>query len=504
MADPEVSSAGPGRPDLLVGDIFTNAAASVPDRLAVVHDGRQLTFAELDGAANRLGRALHQLGLGVGDRLVTLVDTSLEIVPLFAGAAKAGVVYAPANPGLTPGEAVEMAGAARPRLVVVDDERTDLGAAVAARLGVPAITLTGPGSLAEAAAGERHDTLAIDHLTEADPHVLFFTSGSTGRSKGVVISHRASVLRCHPGSQLQPRGPGVCTFPLFHMAGFSTGLNQWHARAACLYVRPEAEAIVAAVRRYDAERINCIPAVWRRVFDHLATAPPGHRTLPELRVADTGTSATPVALLTEIARTAPNAVVRVFYGSTEAGNVCSLEHTDIERKPGSCGVVSPLTTLRLDGGELCATGPLLFDGYFDDPEATAAALDHGWYRTGDLAEIDDEGYVTIVGRVRDVIRTGGEWVSPVQVEGVLRDHPGVADLAVVGVPDEQWGEVVTVAVVPVDPAAPPTLEGLLTRAGDRLARHKRPRRLVVVDAIPRTPATGQVRRRDLVARIGPA
>ena len=152
-------------------------------------------------------------------------------------------------------------------------------------------------------------------------------------------------------------------------------------------------------------------------------------------------------------------------------------------------------------GELCVTGPLLFDGYFNDPTATAEALIDGWYRTGDLAEIDNEGFVSIVGRVADVIRTGGEWVSPSQVEHVLCSHPAVADLAVVGIPDTGWGEMVAVAVVPADPASPPTLQELLEDRAGALAKHKRPRRLVVVGEIPRTAATGQVRRAELVASV---
>ncbi len=487
--------------ELLVGDIFTNAAASVADRLAVAFRGDTLSFGKLEERANQLARVLAARGLRPGDRLVTFIDTAVSVPALFAAAAKAGLVYAPANPGLTGAEAAEMAAAARPALVVVDAGRRDLGGEVGRALDLPVAVLDGPDGLLAEGAAHPTEPYRADHLHETDPHVLFFTSGSTGRSKGVVLSHRASVLRCHPGSQLQPRGAGICTFPLFHMAGFTTGLNQWHARAACVYVPSDPASIVDAIRSFDADRINCIPALWHRVFDHLEQQPDGFRQLPQLHLADTGTSATPLDLLRRIASVAPDATVRVFYGSTEAGNVCALEHVDIERKPGSCGVVSPLTTVRLDHGELCVSGALLMDGYFDDPAATDEALVDGWYHTGDLAEIDPEGYVTIVGRAKDVIRTGGEWVSPAQVETVLRHHPGVADLAVVGLPDDAWGEIVVVAVVPTDPARPPTLDELVELARHELARHKQPRRVEVVDSIPRTEATGQVRRRDLVARL---
>jgi acyl-CoA synthetase (AMP-forming)/AMP-acid ligase II len=195
--------------------------------------------------------------------------------------------------------------------------------------------------------------------------------------------------------------------------------------------------------------------------------------------------------------------VRVFYGSTEAGGVTTLEHADVERKPGSCGVPGPLTTVRVDDeSRLWVRGPLLFDGYLDDPEATAHALVDDWYDTGDLAETDDEGYLTILGRARDVIRTGGESVAPMEVEAVLGALPTIADVAVVGVPDVEWGEVVCAVVVVAPGEAPPDLAALRVACMGTLASYKHPRRLAVVDEIPRTASTGQVQRRLLVELIG--
>ena len=198
----------------------------------------------------------------------------------------------------------------------------------------------------------------------------------------------------------------------------------------------------------------------------------------------------------------PDARVRVFYGSTEAGGVAALDHDDLDRKPGRCGLPSPAAQVRIDdAGELWARGPLLFDGYFEDPEATAEVLVDGWYRTGDLAETDEEGYLSIVGRARAVIRTGGETVAPAEVETALASHPGVADVAVVGLPDVEWGEVVCAVIVPAVETAPPTLEDLRAHCDGRLAAHKRPRRVAVLGAIPRTSPTNQVQRRLLVEML---
>jgi fatty-acyl-CoA synthase len=193
-------------------------------------------------------------------------------------------------------------------------------------------------------------------------------------------------------------------------------------------------------------------------------------------------------------------VTRVFYGSTEAGAGTILGAADVLRKPGSVGLPQAGVSLRLtDAGEVCLRSELLMDGYFDDPDATAAALDaDGWYHSGDLGALDDEGYLSIVGRLRDVIRTGGESVAPSEVEGVVATHPAVAEVAVIGLPDVEWGEVVCAVVVA---AGPVDLGDLRRFCADRLARFKQPRRLELVSELPRTAATGQVQRTLLVERF---
>lgn len=493
---------------LLIGDVFRNAATAVPDRPAVVCDDESMTFAELNERANRLARALRELGLRPGERLAVVSRTRAALAPLFAAAAKAGVVYVPLNPSLGAIETAEVVAAARPALLVAEDPVRLEGTAD----GAPhAAAVIGLDDLAERAAGHDGAELDTPELAETDPHVIFFTSGSSGRPKGAVVSHRVSFLRTHPGALLEPRGTLVCPYPLFHMAAFTLALQQWQARGAVVLLQAaDAGLICEAVERHRATRVNCVPAVWRRVLAHLedratgaGTTGAGRPDLSSLRFADTGTSATPPELLAAIAGACPNAQVRVYYGSTEAGSVASLEHADLARKPGSCGVPAPSAEVRIGpDGELCVSGPLLFDGYFGDEAATRAAMDDGWYRTGDLAEMDAEGYLTITGRVGEVIRTGGEAVAPAEVEAALLDHPSVADAAVVGVPSTEWGEVVCAVVVPAGGGGPaPTLDELRAFLTGRVATFKQPRRLVVTDHIPRTPSTLQVQRRLLVEQV---
>jgi acyl-CoA synthetase (AMP-forming)/AMP-acid ligase II len=478
---------------LRVGDVFRNAALAVPDRIAVVIGDEALTFGQLDRRANEVVECLLGQGHEPGDRVAVVADTSLDTVVLFAGLAKAGAVFMPLNPALGPDEAAPILRVSRPDLVLAS------AAAVAEAIPGPA---RGASSWEYFTRPENErDHRLDDAVAETDPHVIFFTSGSTGAPKGAVLSHRVNVLRTHPGSQFEPRGVNVCMFPLFHMAGWTIAMGQWQARDAVVFTPPDPVALAAAVARHRATRMNCIPLVWRRILDAVAAGAVGPAALSSLRFADTGTSATPPELLTAIRGLVPRATVRVFYGSTEAGNVASLEMTDFDRKPGRVGPPSLLTRARVTGsGELEVTGPLLFDGYFEDPVATAAALVDGWYRTGDLAEIDDDGHLTITGRAHATIRTGGETVAPTEVEQVLRDHPAVDDVAVVGLADAEYGEIVCAVVVPRD-EHPPTLDDLRAHASGALAGYKLPRRLEVVDEIPRTAATGQVQRHLVAERI---
>jgi acyl-CoA synthetase (AMP-forming)/AMP-acid ligase II len=484
--------------ELLIGDVFRNVARAVPDGLAAAFGDRTMTFGEIDSTANRIARVLQSRGLDRGDRVAVWSATTLDVIPLFAALAKLGVVFAPMNPALSVDEAVATAQSARPALLVVDDGRLD-AEAVTAKAGAPLVTFR---SLLAEAGDEDSTDVAVDGLAEGDPHVIFFTSGSTGKPKGVVLTHRVNYLRTHPGGIFEPRGPMVCPFPLFHMAGWTIALQQWQARAPVIFVPADPASICDAVERHRATRVYGIPAVWKRVFQYVHTPEGAWRDLSSVVAADTGTSATPAELLATLRYVLPKARVRVFYGSTEAGGVAALEHDDLDRKPGRCGRPSPFAQVRIDGsGELLVRGPMVFDGYFEDEAANTEAFVDGWYRTGDLAEVDEDGFLSIVGRARDVIRTGGETVAPGEVEAALVGCAGVADIAVVGLPDAEWGEVVCAVVVPSDADVPPTLEQLRAHCDGRLASHKQPRRLAVLDAIPRTSPTNQVQRRLLVEML---
>jgi acyl-CoA synthetase (AMP-forming)/AMP-acid ligase II len=477
---------------LHVSRIFENAAAVAPNAIAATLDDEALTFGAIENHGNRIAHAMLERGIGRGDRLLWWGDTSLEAVGVFAAAAKIGAVFAPLNARSSLEEVIPVAEYAQARAVLGPAAHGALVEQLARHLELPWELKTPDPAFAS-------DPPNVG-LDERDPHVIFFTSGSTGRPKGVVLSHRTNWLRTFVGATTSPGGGGtVCMFPLFHMAGWTIALGAWQARRAVHFVRvPDAPTLLETASRHRAGRLYCIPAVWGRVLEHGV----GAYDLSALTEADTGTSATPPELLGAIKAALPQTVTRVFYGSTEAGPSLALADVDLFRKPGSVGIAQPGVEAQLDDhGEVCVRSPFLMDGYFDDPEATREALAGGWYHTGDLGALDEEGYLSIVGRARDVIRTGGETVAPPEVEAVLGTHADVAEVAVVGVPDAEWGEVVTAVVVVRPGAAPLTVDLLRAHCEGRLAAFKQPRRLAIVDSLPRTAATGQIQRPLLVERL---
>jgi fatty-acyl-CoA synthase len=488
---------------LLIGEIFRRNAAMFPNRVAATMEAAAFTYGELNARGNALAHVLRAAGIGVGARLLTWADTSLDVLPLFVALAKLGAVFAPLNAKLTSEEAGDVITFARPAALVTDARHAHDAAALAATAHLRFYRLgrePGPGTSLAAAADTASTAEPVQvGLSETDPHAIFFTSGSSGRPKGVVLSHRANYLRSHQGVFVDVPEKTVCMFPLFHMAAFTLALAAWQTCGEITFVEtPTAAVLLRAVERRRANRLYAIPAVWARIL----AAETARWELSSLRTLDTGTSATPPELIVAIKERFPGTLTRVYYGSTEAGAGTALADRDLLRKPGSVGLPVPGVELRQsEAGEICLRSEWLMDGYLDNPAATTAALVDGWYHTGDLGAVDEDGYVWITGRVSEIIRTGGETVAPTEVEAVLAGHPAVAEVAVIGLPDPEWGEAVC-AVVVRHPGAALDLDGLRRHCDGRLARFKQPRRLEVVESLPRTAATGQVQRTLLVERLG--
>ncbi len=485
--------------ELTIGRLLRTNAAATPKRVAASLEDETLTHAELDLAADRWAWRLHAKGVRRGDRVVGWIDAGLDTLALFAGLSRLGAIFAPLNSSFSSDETIDVAGIACPGFLIVDDKTRTSGRAVADALDVYLVDMSDKSD-----PDPRTPAIAPyedPELKETEPNLIFFTSGSTGRPKAVVLSHRANYLRSFQGVFRGHPEISVCMFPLFHMAPFTLALAAWQTRGEIVLVsKPTAEALLSAVELRRANRLYCIPAVWRRILE----ADTDKYDLSSLSEVDTGTSATPIDLVRSLKDRFPKASVRIYYGSTETGSAAALADADVLDRPGSVGLAPPGCELRIaEDGEVCVRSPYLFDAYFGDPEATAAAFQDGFFRTGDLGLLDADGYLSIVGRKKEIIRTGGESVSPTEVEGCLAAHPAIAEVAVVGLPDPDWGEVVCAVVVAA--AGPsPSLDDLRVYCHGRLASYKQPRRLEFRAELPRTAATGQVQRALLVQEIASA
>jgi fatty-acyl-CoA synthase len=465
---------------LTIGGIIDACLRARPAGVAATLGAERFTFADLDAAASSCVHALCARGVGKSDVVAWRASPSFVTLAGFLACARLGAVFAPLNPALTSAETASVLDYLRPRLTTDGDLDAQLASAIGtSQAGAP------PSKASPVAS-------AID---DTSPHIVYLTSGSTGRPKGVLVSHRASWLRAAPGGGTFSRGlrgeGGVVTaFPLYHYGGWHYVLEAWHNRRPIHLVhRATADELTGAVESWRASALYAIPAVWERVL-----AADGD--LSSLSHADTGTSHAPADLLSRIKDRVPGATTTVLYGSTEAGRMAALQDWEIARRPGSVGRAAFPGALWLDDGEVCFASPGMMDGYYRLDIETAAVLREGVYRSGDTGEVDEDGYLYLTGRTSDLIRSGGESVWPVEVESALRGLPGVADLAVIGLPDDTWGEVVCAVLVPAGGPVP-DLWQLHSHLDGQLARFKHPRRIIMAAEIPRTPATGQVQRRRL-------
>lgn len=476
---------------LFVGALLARGLTTRPDAPAATLGSEAVTFAELHAGSDRRAALLMALGVRRGSIVAWISHPALVSLEIFLACARIGAVFAPVNPKLGEAELSSTLQVLNPDQILLGPGARDRAAE--ARAHAPTADWQ--------EAGAAWSTPPPGPLADSEPHIAYLTSGSTGTPKAVLVSHRASWLRSAPGGgtftrPLRGTGGVVCTFPLYHYGGWHYVMESWqHGRAVHLVERADAPSVAEAVTTWQPTALYCIPAVWERVLDERGT------DLSCLEYADTGTSTVSRDLVRRIKRRLPHTTTTILYGSTEVGRMAALPDWELETHPGSVGCAAFPTMLSLaHDGEVLANSPAMMNGYLGRPDLTAEVLDeHGTYRTGDIGLFHDE-HLHLTGRRSEMIRSGGEFVSPLEVETALRAVADVRDLAVVGVPDPTWGEIVCAVVVP-GPGGPPELAALQDSTRVSLAPHKRPRRLVVLPELPRTSATGQVQRRKVAELV---
>jgi fatty-acyl-CoA synthase len=468
-----------------IGRWIRDRARTTPARIAIDHLGHELSYAELDAASERLAASFLARGLARGDRVATLTGNSPEHVAVFFACAKAGLILAPLSWRLAAAELAYQLEDSEPALFLVEDEHAELAGAT----GHPSEPLV-PGGHGE----------AVDAVVEDDdPLMLVYTSGTTGRPKGALLTHG----NCFWTNLSFDLATGVSgddvvlqILPQFHCGGWNVQalLGWWKGARVVLERSFDPGRCLALIEQKRVTTMMGVPANYLFLSQEpvFATA-----DLSSLRRAVVGGAPMPEALL-EVWHDRGVDVVQ-GYGLTEAApNVLCLPPEDAVRKIGWAGKPFPHVDVRLAAEEeLQVRGPNVFAGYWRNPEATEEVLVDGWLRTGDVAERDEEGFYRIKGRLKDMYISGGENVYPAEVEGALHEHPAVADAAVVAVPDERWGEVGIAFVVP---AGEPSEEELVEFVRGRLARFKAPKAVRFVDVLPRS-AMGKVLKDELRASM---
>jgi fatty-acyl-CoA synthase len=507
-------------PDIGLGNWLFQRALRTPRRPALTFEGQTWTYAELQDRIDRLAAALRADGVCQGDRVGFLGLNQPSFLEALFAVARLGAIFVPLNFRLSGAELTYIINNAGVHTLFADSPHRPVIDAIRGELPCRRYV-----SADQAAEGWRaaEDLLAANEplrtgakVAEDDTALIMYTSGTTGRPKGAMLTH-GNIWWNNANSMLtfdtKRDDITLVVAPLFHIGGLNVNtLITWQLGGHIVLHRTfDPVKFLDEIAKYRITSTFAVPAMLLFVSQQ-----PGFASadLSSLRTIVCGAAPVPEPLMRLYAeRGIP---INQGYGLTEASPLLTfLEPQWGIAKIGSAGRTPLFTDVRLvtpegrevtragDRGEIIARGPNITKGYWNNPEATAAAIDaEGWLHTGDVGTFDEDGFLFIVDRVKDMVITGGENVYPAEVENVLYEHPSVGEIAVIGLPDDQWGEAV-VAVAALKPDARLELEELRTFAGDRLARYKLPRRLEIVSALPRNPA-GKVLKFELRAQFGGA
>lgn len=492
-------------------ELFRRRSLRDPHRPALRFEGRTWTYSQLRIEFESLATGLAELGVRRGDRVLYVGLNHPSLILAAFAVMDLGAVFVPVDPRLAGPERAWVLDDVRPVVAIVAEEfRADYDDA-APRVTVVTADGSGPASVAGLIAA--HVGGPRLPVRPSDLALILYTSGTTGRPKGVLHSHTmilANGINLARTFGVGRDDVGLVMTPMFHTAGFNTStVELWaHGGEIVLLPRMDGPKALAAITQYGVTRIDTVTAALNVLY-----RTPGflEADLSTIRSLNVGGAPIPAEQVEVFRR--QGAQIYMAVGMTECTVVSALAPEKVTTKPGSVGTPLSLVDYRLvapdsgevvDGpetvGELCLRGPSVTSGYWNNPAATAAAFDaEGWYHTGDLARFDHDGDLFLVGRAKDVIKTGGESVAAAEVEHVVASHPAVARCAVVGAPHERWGETI-VAVVELVAGSTLELTELRDFCAPHLARFKLPTRLVHMDDLPLT-ASGKIVKPKLRERL---
>lgn len=503
---------------MLLAEILENAARRAPDERAVVTETRSLSFIELHTSATAWAAHLAPR-TELGSRVAILSENRIEYVEVLYGVARAGRIAATLNHRLHPQEWAELLRLCGATVLIAEQQFLERVSPLLGATNVEYVidldSFTPPSPLEVAA-----DGFVAPPTAEHDVAWLIATSGTTGRPKWAMLTHRslsAGIMNLSLARPIAADDTLITPFPMCHVAVYNVIAFHLHARPVVLLARFDPDLFNRLVTRERARTLSLAPTMIATWLDASSTA---STDLSSVRTLGYGASAISAPLLKRAIATL-GIDLSQGYGMTElSGNAAFLNGAEHrlaaegdERRLRAAGRAAPLVALKIVDdrggevapgvdGEIWVRGDQVCAGYWDNSEATAEAFrSDGWFCTGDLGRIDADGLLSIVDRKKDVIVTGGENVASREVEQVLEQHHEVREVAVIGVPDPTWGENVCAVVVPVDPACPPTLEELVEFSRERLAGFKKPKRIVIVNELPKN-ATGKIQKQLLRTQVG--
>ena len=458
-----------------------------PEAPAIISSGQALRADELEERSRRIAGRLRAAGLEPGDRLLMNAGTSIDLAIVHIAAVRLGLVVIPANPSYTEREIEHLVRDCRPSAVLVDSQEK--------QNWIEHASVDSPMTFGPTVELPDGDAGNLDAAGSADLAMIVYTSGTTGVPKGAMLSHGnllAGVQSVVTAWDWNADDRLILALPIFHMHGLGVGLHGTllAGASAVLLDRFDVDAVIDAASDEKATLFFGVPTMYGRLVDS-----PRIADFRRLRLCVSGSSALPSHLHRSFAARSKQTILE-RYGMTETLMNASNPY-DGERRPGTVGFPLPGVEIELSNGssgEIAIRGPNVFMGYWDRPDDTAKSLrSDGFLDTGDLGEFDADGYLRIVGRTKDLIISGGFNVYPREVEDVLLQDESVADVAVIGTPSDEWGEIVTAVIVANGPARPDRIDA---RAIEHLAPFKRPRLIRFVDEIPRN-AMGKVIRDEL-------
>lgn len=488
-----------------LANILTHSTAKAKDRVALKMDDIELSYGVLDGLSQRVAGLLRANGIQPGDR-VALISPNIPPMPaVYYGILRYGAIVVPLNPLLKSREIEYHLDDSGAKLAFAFEGVLEEVRKGAAASGIEVVSMDA--SFAKLLGG--HD--AISEVAEADGSdtaVILYTSGTTGRPKGAELTHHNMLSNAELSRKLFRITEDDVLFgglPFFHIFGQTCALNSAVAAGATITILPKFDP-VKAMEIIQRDRVTIFLGVPTMYIGLLRAPDRENYDVSALRVAASGGAALPLEVLHEF-ESSFDATLLEGYGLSETSPVVSFNQLDGIRKPGSIGTAVTGAQLKIaddDGnqlpagevGELCVSGEYVMKGYWRNPEATEAAIFGGWFRTGDMARMDDDQVFFIVDRKKDMILRGGYNVYPREIEEVLYEHEAVSEAAVLGQQDETHGEEVVAVVVLKDDAPRVTPEQIRDFVAERVAAYKYPRRVIIADELPKGP-TGKILKREI-------